>query len=164
MNLTSIKNYVKAGVAVLLAATIYAWGYSSSETKWETKWSIELLRLEEAKTAALEQARQKEYAYQLDREEAERHLQAGIDSARADATAFNKRADSLQQQLANTKRNLSEAAKLAGVNQGATKAALVLSDLLSEATEELGRVAGTADEWYVKASSCEKFYDNVKAR
>lgn len=140
--------------------------YKATDWKWQAKWNEHVAQDAKQQADWVQQQRDKENSYELDRKALLLDFQARLDLLSAAGDDAQRRADGLQQQLKTTSISLErarEAAKLAGVNTGAAEAALVLSKLYSETVEELRRVAGTADIWYEQALGCNQFYEKVRA-
>ena len=146
---------------------IYSWGYADAEIKANLAWTEHVAEDEKNARIAQEQQRQREQSFNLVREEQEAVHAAGVLTLRTSNDNLARVNDGLQQQVTRTQRTLSsarETARIAGINEGAIKTALVYSKLFGEAAEELQRVAGTADEWYLKATSCQQFYEKVRSQ
>ena len=152
---------------VLVSAVSAYGGHWMTDTKWQSKWNKHLDQDSENQLKFEREQREREHGYSEDREALQLDMQARMADLGAAIADSGKHADSLQDQLNSTRSALQQArnaAKLAGVNQGAAEAALVLSDLYSASIHELQRVAGTADQWYEQAAGCNRFYEAVKAR
>lgn len=151
-------------LAVVLIGLGAHWLYEKGVSDSDAKWS---LKLSEANAEANRIQREKEHAYQDDLQKLQDDMQARMADVSAASDRATRNADSLQKQLDDTRSKLraaSKAAELAGVNQGAAEAALVLSELYSASITELRRVAETADIWHEQLVGCNEFYEKVKAR
>lgn len=156
------------GLAFVMTAVIsYNKGEASSDAVHAKAMAEHLLQdSENARTAELKQ-RNREESYNLVRDAQEAAANARVQSALLDRDNALRGLSSLSDRLAATDarlRRASEAARAAGVHEGTIQTALVLSKLFGEATQELQRVAGTADEWHVKATQCAAFYDEIRSR
>lgn len=146
---------------------VYLWGYDNAETKGELDFAKHVEEDERNARNASELQRKREQDQQLVREAQEQDYEARLRDLAAERDSFADAASGLRSTLAATQLKLRRAsanASLSGVNDGATKAAMVLSDLLDKATGELERVAGTADEWYLNATSCQQFYEKIRSQ
>jgi SMC interacting uncharacterized protein involved in chromosome segregation len=91
-----------------------------------------------------------------------------MDTIRGDGRDLSLSNERLQQQLTTLQASLGRASQDASVSKQyadqSRKASMVLSNLLEKATRELGLVSGTADEWYLKGTQCQKFYEEIRSR
>lgn len=156
------------GVALLIAGKLlYNWGYDDSEVKNQLAFEKHLKEDSANALYAAEHQRKIEQDRELVREAQEKDFNSRLaalsterDSLANSATGLRTALDSTNAKL----RRASEDARLSGINDGSTKAAMVLSELLDQATGELQRVAGTADEWYLNASQCQSFYEEIRSQ
>lgn len=158
-----MNNWLKG---LVLVVAMFA-TYKATDWKWQAKWNEHVAKDAKDQADWLQQQRDKEHGYELDRKALLADFQTRLDLLSAARSDSDERAGRLHDQLETTRAALirsREAAKLAGVNEGAANAALVLSDLYGAAIEELRRVAGTADEWHEQALGCNQFYDKIRAR
>lgn len=160
--------WILLGVALLIAGKLlYNWGYADAEVKHELAFATYVKEETANALRAAEHQRTIEQNRELVREAQEQDFRSRLSALSDDRDRLADSASGLRTALDATNvklRRASEDARLSGVNDGAAKAALVLSKLLSEATEELRRVAGTADEWYLNASQCQVFYEKVRSQ
>lgn len=146
---------------------VYLWGYDNAETKGELALAKHVEEDERNAKLAADVQRKREQDQQLVREAQEQDYQARLNDLGRERDALSVTASGLRNTLTGTQDNLRRAsrdASLSGVNDGATKAAMVLSYLLDKATGELERMAGTADEWYLNATSCQQFYEKIRSQ
>lgn len=158
-----MSNWIKYLVLVVACMATY----KATDWKWQAKWSEHIAQDAKDRADWIQKQRDKEHGYELDRKALLLDFQTRMDLLSASSSDTQQHAARLQEQLDSTNnalKRMRDAAKLAGVNAGAAEAALVLSKLYSEAVEELRRVAGTADEWYEQALSCNQFQDKIRAR
>jgi hypothetical protein len=161
------KLILLASAFALTAIVSYNKGESASD-KVHAKAMAEHV-LEDQRNARTAEAtqREREQSFNLVREEQEKLQSTRMAAVLAERDNLARDADSLRGTLAGTESRLRKASQLArdaGIHEGTIQTALVLTKLFGEATEELQRVAGTADEWYVKATQCTAFYDEIRSR
>ena len=163
-----VKNWkpLVLGLVVLLSYWwVYSKGVEHADTRNQLAWAEHATEDERYanKYAELQESTNK--ALRLVREESEKDFQSKLDLLYSDRDSLDSTVDSLHKQLAETERKLRKArdTATAGSNESDYKASLVLTKLLGETTEELRRVAGTADEWYLKAAQCNKLYDEIRS-
>lgn len=156
------------GLAFTVTAVVsYSQGQASSDAVNRKAMAEHVLEDQRNARTAEKLQRDREQAYALVREEQDKLQSARMAALSNERDDFARSADSLRKQVAGTEsrlRRASDVARAAGVHEGTIQTALVLSKLFGEATEELQRVAGTADEWYVKATQCTAFYDEIRSR
>lgn len=159
---------VLLGVAILIAGKLlYNWGYDDAEVKHQLAFAKHIEEDQTNARIATERQRQIEQNRELVRQAQEQDFSTRLHAVTADRDRLADSAVGLRQALSATEsklRRASQDAKLSGVNAGATQAAMVLSQLLGEATEQLRLVAGTADEWYLNASQCQAFYEKIRSQ
>ena len=156
-----MNNWVQA---LCLVVACYA-TYLFTDSNWEAKWSNHMLQDKTDQLAYEKRQRDLTDRYKADVETLQLDLQARNDLLSASIADGRERVGRLHEQLESTKSDLqraSKAAELAGVNNGAAKAALVLSDLYGASVSELQRVAASADDWYNRLEGCNRFYQQVK--
>ena len=164
-----VKNWkpLVLGLVVLLS---YWWVYSKGEEHANTRNQLAWAKhaTEDEKNASSYRQLQESINEdrRLVREESEKDYQRRLAVLSTDRDNLDSTVDELHRQLAETQRRLRTANSTTtstGSHASNKQAALVLTKLLTEATEELRRVAGTADEWYLKAEQCNKLYDEMRS-
>lgn len=164
---TKLKVLILGLVVALGLWKTYSLGAYYKDLEWQTKWSEHLVEDSNNARNAESQRARREQAFNVVREEQEQAYVVGVSDLRNRVDDLSRHNDGLQQQLEVTRKQLrtaQQAARDASVNATATQTAMVLSELLGKATTELARVSATADEWYLNAAQCHKFYDEIKAR
>lgn len=159
---------IMVGAAFALTAIVsYNKGYTDSDVVHEKAMAEHVLEDKQNALNAEQLQRNREQSFELVREEQEKLQSTRMAAVLLDRDNLARDAVSLRDQVARTESRLRSASKLArdaGIHEGTIQTALVLTKLFGEATEELQRVAGTADEWYVKATQCTAFYDEIRSR
>lgn len=156
--------------AVLLVAGAlfgaYHFGGSVKDAEWQVAWNARDTRDAAAKASNETRERAKEQARQQSINKAIQDGQQIIDQATADAATARAAADSLRGAADAIARKL--AASQAGGNsctaaasQAATRAAMVLADVLKLADQRAGDLAATADQARARGVTCEQAYDGV---
>ena len=143
--------------------TAYLHGVNVSDAKWSAKWSRRDTNDQRATATAEAVERDKEKSRQQSINKAIQDGQKIIDRAVADAA--NDRASSLSlrhaiekltgQLTASHARNN---ACVANASETATRAALVLADVLKRADQRAGELAETADQARSRGLTCEQTY------
>ncbi len=156
--------------AVLLVAGalfgVYHHGLSVKDAEWQVKWN-DRNTLDAAAKAANESAeRTKEQARQLSINKAVQDGQQIIDKAIADASAARASADSLRRAADALARRLATSQAggnscTAAASQAATRAAMVLADVLKRADQRAGDLAEAADQARARGVTCERAYDGL---
>lgn len=165
--LLRILPYIAAVLLVLGALYgAYHHGVSVTDAKWLSAWHQ---RDADDKAAALEnetRERAKEQARQLSINKAIQDGQRTIDQATADAAAARASADSLRGAADDLAARLavSEASGnscTAAASKAATRAALVLADVLKRADQRAGDLATVADQARARGLTCEQAFDSL---
>lgn len=146
-------------VVFAIGAVGYDYGRSSTNSDWEKRWSKESEKLSAARTTAVEAALLEERAAREREREAvqDAHEQnTRITSGHADngAAADRLRLDATE--LANRSARMPDAATVADRSAAATRAALVLSDLLSRSIEVNRELALAYDRARLAGETCER--------
>ncbi|AWH15454.1 hypothetical protein [Pseudomonas phage 98PfluR60PP] len=166
--LTAEWKLIFLGLAFALTAIVsYNKGEAASDKVHEKAMAEHVLEDQRNARTAEAAQREREQSFNVVREEQEKLQSARMAAVLTERDNLARDADSLRGALAGTESRLRKASQLArdaGVHEGTIQTALVLTKLFGEATEELQRVAGTADEWYVKATQCTAFYDEIRSR
>ena len=156
--------------AVLLVACALFGAYHHGETvandDWQARWSERDARDEAAKAANEAAERDKEQSRQQAINKVVQNGQALIDTAAAAVTAANRESDRLRSAADGVASRI--AASQAGGNSctaaasaAASRAVLVLADVLKRADERSGDLAGYADQSRVRGVTCEQAYDSL---
>lgn len=157
-------------VALLLVAGAlfgaYHHGLSVKDAEWQSQWNARDTRDAQAKAENEAAARTREQAYQQSINKAVQDGQRTIDQATADATAARASADGLRGAADALAARLaaSEASGnscTADASQAATRAAMVLADVLKRADQRAGELAGFADQSHSRGVTCERAYDGL---
>jgi hypothetical protein len=156
--------------AVLLVAGalfgVYHHGLSVKDAEWQVKWNDRNTLDAAAKAANESTERTKEQARQLSINKAIQDGQQIIDKAVADADAARASADSLRG-AADALASRLAASQASGnsctaaASQAATRAAMVLADVLKRADERSGDLAIYADQSHGRGLTCEQAYDGI---
>lgn len=157
--------------AVLLVAGAlfgaYHHGVSVTDAKWLSAWHQ---RDAEDQSAALEnetRERAKEQARQLSINKAIQDGQRTIDQATADAAAARASADSLRGAADALAARLTTSQAIgnsctSAASAAATRATLVLADLLKRSDERSGNLADYADQSHGRGVTCEQAYEGLE--
>ena len=154
--------------ALLLVACALFGAYHHGETvtndEWQTKWSERDARDEAAQAANEAAERAKEQSRQQAINKVVQNGQALIDTAAAAVTAANREsyrlrsaADGLASRIAASQASGNSCT--AAASAAATRAVMVLADVLKRSDERSGDLAGFADQSRVRGVTCEKAYD-----
>ena len=165
-----MTTYMKAGVILLLVALAagallgaYHRGLSVKDAEWQSQWNARDTRDAQAKAENEAAARTREQAYQQSINKAVQDGQRTIDQATADASAARASADGLRRAADALAARL--AASQAGghsctaaASQAATRAVMVLADVLKRADQRAGDLAADADQSRGRGVTCETAY------
>ena len=157
-------------VALLLVAGalfgVYHHGVTVTNDEWQAKWSERDARDEAAKATNEAAERTKEQSRQQAINKVVQNGQALIDTAAAAVTAANRESDRLRSAADGLASRI--AASQAGGNSctaaasaAATRAVMVLADVLKRADERSGDLAGFADQSHSRGLTCERAYDGL---
>ncbi|WP_207286482.1 DUF2514 family protein [Pseudomonas sp. FW300-N2A2] len=157
-----------AAVALVAGALFGAYhhGLSVKDAEWLGRWN-DRNTLDAKALAANESAeRVKEQARQLSTNKAIQDGQRTIDQATADAANARATADSLRGAADDLAGRLaaSEASGnscTAAASKAATRAAMVLADVLKRADQRAGELAEAADQARARGVTCEQAYDGL---
>ncbi|MFL1477884.1 DUF2514 family protein [Pseudomonas grimontii] len=155
-----------AAVSVVLAGLFlaYSHGKSVTDAEWQAKWNARDTRDAAAKTLNEAAERAKEQARQLAINKVIQDGQQIIDRATADADAARASADSLRG-AADTIASRIAASQdggnscTAAASAAATRAVMVLADVLKRADQRAGDLATVADQARARGLTCEQAYD-----
>lgn len=156
--------------AVLLALGVlygaYHHGVSVTNDDWQAKWSARDTDDATAKSANEAAARAKEQSWQLKLDKVTEDGQHAIDQATGDADAARASADGLRGAADTLAARL--AASQAGghsctaaASAAATRAVMVLADVLKRADQRAGDLATVADQARARGLTCEQAYDGL---
>lgn len=153
---------VGAALALLVAHACYDYGKSAADAEWAEKWATESDTLGRARVAAVESALTEERrarAAAIEATENAHKQNATVDIGHADngGAADRLRIDAAR--LANAASNLPSAATLAARSEAATRAAMVLSDLLDRSIETNRELALAYDRARIAGETCERVSD-----
>ncbi|MGN8030868.1 DUF2514 family protein [Pseudomonas sp. 22189] len=144
----------------------YHHGVSVTDDKWQAQWAERDTRDEAARAANESAARVREQSYQHAIDKAVQDGQRTIDQLTADAAA--ERASRNGVQLEADKLAARLAASQDGVNSctaassaAASRAVLVLADVLKRADERAGDLAGYADQSHARGLTCERSFSAI---
>jgi len=163
--LLKILPYIAAVLLVLGALYgAYHHGVSVTSATWQSQWSARDTRDAQAKEVNEAAERTKEQAYQQSINKVIQDGQRTIDQVAADAASARAAADGLRgaaDALAN-RLAASEASGnscTAAASQAATRAAMVLADVLKRADQRAGDLAEVADQARARGLTCEQAFD-----
>lgn len=166
--LLRVRPYI---AAVLLVAGalfgVYHHGLSVKDAEWQAKWSARDTKDAQAKAENEAAQRAKEQAYQQSINKAVQDGQHLIDQATADAATARTAADSLRGTADALAARLSASqgsghSCTAAASQAATRAALLLADVLKRVDERAGDLAIYADQSHGRGVTCEQAYISVE--
>ncbi len=154
--------------ALLLVAGALFGAYHHGETvtndEWQAKWSERDARDEAAQATNEAAERTKEQSRQQAINKVVQNGQALIDTAAAAVTAANRESDRLRRAADGLASRI--AAGQAGGNSctaaasaAATRAVMVLTDVLKRADQRAGDLAAVADQARARGLTCEQAYD-----
>ncbi|WP_308584924.1 DUF2514 family protein [uncultured Pseudomonas sp.] len=157
-------------VALLLVAGALFGAYHHGETvtndDWQARWSERDARDEAAKAANEAAERDKEQSRQQAINKVVQNGQALIDTAAAAVTAANRESDRLRSAADGLASRI--AASQGGshscttaASAAASRAVLVLADVLKRADERSGDLAGYADQSHSRGVTCEQAYESL---
>jgi len=143
---------------------VYHHGVTVTNDEWLAKWSERDARDEAAKATNEAAERDKEQARQQAINKVVQNGQALIDTAAAAVTAANRESDRLRSAADGLANRI--AASQAGGNSctaaasaAATRAVMVLADVLKRADQRAGDLATVADQARARGLTCEQAYD-----
>lgn len=156
--------------ALLLVAGALFGAYHHGETvtndEWQAKWAERDARDEAAQATNEAAERTKEQSRQQAINKVVQNGQALIDTAAAAVTVANRESDRLRSAADGLASRI--AASQAGGNSctaaastAATRAVMVLADVLKRADQRAGDLAGYADQSHGRGVTCERAYDGL---
>ncbi|BFT63296.1 DUF2514 family protein [Pseudomonas moorei] len=157
-----------AALALVAGALFGAYhhGATVADAKWQVEWNARDARDAEAKATNEAAERTREQAYQQSINKAVQDGQRLIDQATADASTARASADSLRGAADAIAARLAASAAsghscTAAASQAATRAAMVLADVLKRADQRAGDLAEAADQARARGMTCEQAYDGL---
>jgi len=157
-------------VALLLVAGALFGAYHHGETvtndDWQARWSERDARDEAAKAANEAAERDKEQSRQQAINKVVQNGQALIDTAAAAVTAANRESDRLRSAADGLANRIAASqggshSCTAAASAAASRAVLVLADVLKRADQRAGDLAGYADQSHSRGMTCEQAYDSL---
>jgi hypothetical protein len=153
---------------LLLAGAVlsaYQHGLSVKDAEWQIKWAERDTK--DAEAAAINESteRAKEQARQLSMNKEIQDGQRLIDKAVSDAIAarhdlsVRNAADSIARRTADSETSGNSCA--AATSKAATRAAMVLADVLKRADQRANDLAAIADQARARGMTCQKLYDEL---
>ncbi|WP_447763891.1 DUF2514 family protein [Pseudomonas reinekei] len=156
---------------VLVAGALfgaYHHGVTVTDGKWQSEWNARDARDEAAKADYEASERENEQARQQSINKAIQDGQQIIDQATADADAARASADGLRgavddlaSRLAYSEASVNSCTSASG--KAATRAAMVLADVLKRADQRAGDLASVADQARARGVTCERSYDALSS-
>jgi len=169
MNATLLRLVPYIAAVLLVAGALfgaYHHGASVTNATWQSKWNARDTRDVNAKSENEAAERAKEQARQLSINKAIQDGQRTIDQATADAASARATADSMRGAADALAGRLaaSEASGnscTAAASKAATRAAMVLADVLKRSDERSGNLADYADQSHGRGVTCEQTFDGL---
>ena len=145
---------------------VYHHGVTVTNDEWRAKWSerdardVAALASNEAAERAKEQSRQQAINKVV------QNGQALIDTAAAAVTAANRESDRLRSAADGLASRIAASqvggnSCTAAASAAATRAVMVLADVLKRADQRAGDLAGFADQSHSRGVTCERAYDGL---
>lgn len=144
----------------------YHFGESVKDEEWKARWNARDAGDKQAWALAETAEREKEQAHQQSINKAVQNGQIIIDTAVAAVAAANRESDGLRNK-ADAAAALVAASKGGGhsctsaTSQAATRAAMVLADVLKRADQRAGDLAAVADQARARGMTCEAAYQGI---
>ncbi len=153
-------------LAIVLGSLYGAYHHGASVTQaaWDKQVSDDKAVAEKARADAEQAARAEEQRRLAAAQQVQAHAIQELDKARADADLATAGASQLRDQLAKLQTRLGGSATdstLATRSASATRAAMVLSDLLERANQRATVLAKTADQARIRGMTCEAHSDSL---
>jgi len=153
------------GVLVLtLGYGVYQHGRLSADAEWQARWAEQGEFQAKALVALGRAARAEEQRRQAAINQVERDAHEHTQAAAADADSADVAGERLHlqaDQLATSASQCSSDTDIAGRGQAATRAAMVLSDLLKRADARAGELAKAYDAARIAGMACEAVFDSL---
>lgn len=156
--------------AVLLALGAlygaYHHGVSTANATWKAEWNDRDTRDAQAKEQNEAAERDKEQSRQQAINKVVQNGQALIDTAAAAVTAANRESDRLRSAADGLASRIAASqvggnSCTAAASAAATRAVMVLADVLKRADQRAGDLAGYADQSHGRGVTCEQAYDSL---
>lgn len=155
-------------IALLLVVASY-WGayehgQAVKDAEWQIRWAVRDAADKQAWAEADVAERAKEQARQLSINRAIQDGQKSIDQAVADAAAARddlRVRNEADRAASHATSAVSGFSCTAAASAAASRAVLVLADVLKRADERAGNLAADADQGRSRGMTCEKAYDSV---
>lgn len=167
--LALLRKYWPALVALAVLAGALTWshhaGYASANADWQSRWDQHMREDAQAQRDAEEKARNTEHTWQMKLNEVQSNGEKQLEDVQVAADAGRADSERLRAQLADLQRKFGGGAKSAvpgASSASATRAAIVLSDLLSRCSSERQVIAEFADRSRVAGLACEASYDGLR--
>ena len=144
----------------------YHHGVSTTNATWQAEWNARDTRDAQAKEQNEAAARAKEQAWQLKLDKVTEDGQRAIDQATGDAVTARASADSLRGAADTLAARLATSQAgghscTAAASAAASRAVLVLADVLKRSDERSGDLAGYADQSRGRGVTCTQAYDSL---
>ena len=160
-----ILPYIAAVAVVLIGLFLaYSHGQSVTNEEWQAKWNARDALDADAKAANEAAERVKEQARQQAINKVVQNGQALIDTAAAAVTAANRESDRLRIAADGVASRIAASQAsghscTAAASAAATRAVMVLADVLKRADQRAGDLAAVADQARARGLTCEQAYD-----
>ena len=149
--------------AVALTLLAYQFGRGTMGTEWQARWAEQGELQAKARSAAETSARMEEQRRQTEVNQVRNDAKSQSKSAAVDGSGADAAGDRLHaaaDQLA--ARQCSSDTGVTRRSEAATRAAMVLSDLLKRADARAGELAKAYDAARIAGQACERSYDAIK--
>jgi hypothetical protein len=157
-----------AAIALVSGALfgVYHHGLSVKDAEWVGRWNDRNTLDAKAQAANETIARAREKAYQHSIDKVVQDGQRTIDQLTADVAAERSSRNSMQLDVDNFAHRFAAGQAgghscTAAASQAATRAVLVLTDLLKRADQRAGDLAGYAQESHARGVTCEQAFDGL---
>lgn len=153
------------GLAAALLFTVYDYGSQTKDAEWKQRWADRDAGDRQAWAIAESEEREREQARQQSINKVIQDGQKAIDSASADAASARSTADSLRRQVDRLS-SVAESSNgsyscTSAASQAASRAVMVLADVLKRADARAGDLAEHADQSRVRGLNCEAAYEGI---
>ncbi|WP_454844068.1 DUF2514 family protein [Pseudomonas gorinensis] len=144
----------------------YHHGVSTTNATWKAEWNDRDTRDAQAKEQNEAAERAKEQSRQQAINKVVQNGQALIDTAAAAVTAANRESDRLRRAADGLASRIAASqggshSCTAAASAAASRAVLVLADVLKRADQRAGDLAGYADQSHSRGVTCEQAYDSL---
>lgn len=151
-------------VWVALAALIAIGVQTARMESLRTEYAEYVAQIQKNTADAQEAARAEEQRRLNESQQVQAHAKQALDQAQSDAAASATASGQLRDQLAKLQLRIGGGPGHPPTSSGgasATRAALLLSQLLERANNRAAELAGTADQSRIRGSTCERLYDSL---